>query len=260
MKFMVAVDCEGVACTVGNPNLELVESPQWEWIRKQATREADAAVKGLFDAGATQVIIWDNHWRSLNLHYDDIDERADIAMGVGVEHRWPGMDSTFAGIGLIGYHSMDNVKDAVLAHSYSPSEYQYIKINGVEVGEIEIDAAMAGLLNVPLVFLSSDDKGVAETKRFMPWVETVAVKQGMGWNMALSKHPKRACSEIRQGTAQAARRIKEMKPFRFDEPLTVEIRFKRIEFAQGTARSKTGWEWVDAYTCRRKLQKLAEMF
>jgi D-amino peptidase len=260
MKFVVAVDCEGEACTVGIPIEGLGSSPQWEWVRKQATREADAAVKGLFDAGATQVIVWDNHYRGLNLHYDDIDERADILLGVGVEHRWPTLDESFAGVLAVGYHSMDNVKDGVLAHSFSSVDYQYIRINGQDVGEIEIDAAMAGNLQVPLIFVSSDDKGTAEAKRFMPWVETVTTKIGLGRNAALSKHPKRACAEIRQGVAKAVGRLKEMKPFHFAEPLTMELRFKRIETAQSTARSKSGWEWIDAYTCRRQFDRLSDMF
>ena len=32
-----------------------------EFAQLQATREADAAARGLFDAGADQVIVWDNH-------------------------------------------------------------------------------------------------------------------------------------------------------------------------------------------------------
>ena len=87
---------------------------------------------------------------------------------------------------------MDNTVDGVLAHSFSSTGYQYIKVNGVEVGEMAIDAALAGDHGVPCIFVASDDKGAAEAKRFMPWVETVATKQGLGWNMAISKHPARA--------------------------------------------------------------------
>lgn len=260
MKFIVAVDCEGEACTVGRPGGTLGESPQWEFVRRQATREADAAIKGLFDAGATQVIVWDNHARSLNLHYDDLDERCDILLGVGTERRWLPLDSSFAGVVMIGYHPMDNTIDGVLAHSFSSTAYQYIKINGVEVGEIEIDAALAGYDNVPLIFVSSDDKGTAEARRFMPWVETVATKQGLGWNAALSKHPKRAAAEIREGVQRAVVRIKDMKTFAFDEPMEMEIRFKRLDETQSTSRSKSGWERIDGYTCRKTLKTLRDMY
>jgi D-amino peptidase len=260
MKFIVAVDNEGVACAVGSPAKGVCDSQQADWVRRQATREADAAIKGLFDAGATQVIVWDNHWRSLNLNYEDLDERCDIALGVGAEHRWPGLDSSFAGVLEVGYHSMDNTADGVLAHSFSPEDYQYMKVNGVEVGEIEIDAAMAGMHGVPLIFVSGDDHGTAEVKRFMPWVQTVTTKQGLGWNLALSKHPARVAAEIREGVAKAAGRLKEMKRFDFSEPITLEYRFKRIEAAQNAARSKTGWVRVDPYTCQKQISRLGEEF
>jgi D-amino peptidase len=94
----------------------------------------------------------------------------------------------------------------------------------------------------------------------MPWVQTVTTKQGLGWNAALSKHPVRACQEIRAGIAKAAGRLDQAKCFRFDEPLTVEFRFKRIEGAQNAARSKSGWEWIDTYTCRREFAKLGDIF
>jgi len=260
MKFIVAVDCEGVACAVGKPGVLLTESPQWEFVRRQATREADAAAKGLFDAGATRVIVWDNHGGSLNLFYDELDERCDIALGVGFEHRWPGLDESFAGVLLVGYHSKDNTADAVMAHSFSSRTYQYIKINGVEVGEIAIDAAVAGGKGVPVIFVSSDDKGVAEARQFLPWVETVAVKQGLGRNLAVSKHPRRAVQEIRQATARAAGKVKQMKPFVFEEPITIEYRFKRMDEAQAAGRSKSGWTMIDPYTCQRKSDTLADEF
>ena len=92
MKFSIGVDCEGVACAVGSPGASLNESRNLSFATKQATREADAAARGLFDAGAEQVIVWDSHNGSLNLDYDELDERCDIAIGVDFETRWPGVD------------------------------------------------------------------------------------------------------------------------------------------------------------------------
>jgi D-amino peptidase len=135
-----------------------------------------------------------------------------------------------------------------------------MKINGVEVGEIAIDAAAAGAMGVPAVFVSSDSAGVAEAKHFLPWVETVATKQALGWNAAISKHPRRSAAEIRAGTAKAAKRVKEMKPFTFKEPITLEYRFKRLEEAQSAARSKCGWVRIDPYTCRKTIATLGEEF
>lgn len=260
MKFMIGVDCEGPACVVGGPSGALGKSRNLEFARLQATREADAAARGLFEAGAEQVIVWDNHDGSLNLDYDMLDERCDILLGVGAERRWSGMDESFAGVLMVCYHPMDNTPDGVLAHTFTSVGYQWMKINGVEVGEIEVDAAVAGTLGVPTIFVASDDKGVSEAKRFMPWIETVATKQGLGWNLALSKHPKRAVKEIYEGAKRAAERLGEMKPFTFETPITITIRHKRLESAQAASRSKQGWKRVDPYTVERTVEGITDQF
>ena len=260
MKFAIGVDCEGVACGVGSPGGSLNESRNLEFAKRQATREASAAAQGLFDGGAEQVIVWDNHNGSLNLHYDDLDERCDIALGVNFEHRWPGVDDSFAGVAFVGYHAMDNTVDAAMCHSFSSAAYQWMKINGREIGEMGIDGALAGRLGVPVVFAASDDKGVAEARAFFGDIETVTTKQAMGWNAAVSKHPRRVLAEIRQAAERAARRVAEAKPFTLDEPLTFEIRYKRLEAAQAASRGYKGGQRIDPYTVRFQLERLTDYY
>jgi len=161
---------------------------------------------------------------------------------------------------MVGYHPMDNTPDGVLAHTFTSAGYQWMKVNGVEVGEIEVDAAVAGSVGVPTIFVTSDEAGVAEARRFMPWLETVATKRGLGWNLALSKHPKRAVAEIHDGARRAAERLAEMKLFTFEEPVTITIRHKRLESAQGASRSKSGWERIDPYTVQRKVERITDQF
>ena len=260
MKFYVCVDCEGVACAVGSPGASINSSRDIEFAKKQATREADAAARGVFAAGAEQVIVWDNHNGSLNLHYDLLDERCDIALGVGFSHRFPGLDKSYAGVAFVGYHAMDNTEDAVICHTFSSATYQYIKINEEEVGEMGIDGAMAGAHGVPVVFVASDDKGTAEAQRFFQNVETTTTKNAMGWNAAISKHPQRAIAEIRAGARAAAERIDDFAPVTFSEPLSLEIRYKRIDSAQAASRGLKAGERVDPYTVRWELDQLADYF
>ena len=251
MKFVVSVDAEGPACVVGAPGGTLNDSKNLHFALHQATREANAAARALFDVGATQVIVVDAHGGGVNLHYDELDKRCDIVLGSGYKGRLPGMTAEFAGLLLVGYHAMDNTSDGVIAHTFSSTTYQYVKINGREVGEMAVDAAYAGLLDVPLIFVASDDKGVAEAREFFPGVETVITKIALGWTSALSKHPLRAADEIYEATKRAVARRKAMKPFSFENPLTVEMRYKRIEPAEQKSRAFAGWERVDAYTVRK---------
>jgi D-amino peptidase len=252
MKFVISVDAEGVACAVGAPGGSLNASSNLAYAIKQMAREADAAARGLFDAGATQVIVIDAHGSGVNMDYDLLDKRVDIVLGSDYEKRLPGVDETFAGLLLVGYHAMDNTSDAVIAHTFNSSKYQSIKANGREIGEMAVDAAVAGRRGVPLIFVSSDDKGVAEAKAFFPWVGTVQTKLGLGWNAALSKHPVRVCEEIHAGVQRAVSRRREMQIFELGSPIEMEVRYKRLEFAQEASRCGAGWERVDAYTvCKR---------
>ncbi len=258
MRFIIAVDCEGLACVVGTPGGTLNESRNFPFACEEAVREANAAARALFDAGAEQVIVWDCHGGSLNMDYTALDERVDIALGVGFPHRFPGMDETFAGVLLIGYHAKDNTEDAVIAHTFSSRTYQWVKVNGMEVGEIALDAAVAGELGVPVIFVASDDKGVAEAKQFLPWVETVVTKHALGWNAAVSKHPKRVEREIYEAVRRAVQRLPEMRPFRFPSPVQVEIRYKRLEEAERATRGATCWHRIDPYTVCASFDRITD--
>lgn len=262
-KFFIGVDCEGVACTVGAPGVGLSSSENFAWAQKQATREANAATTALFDMGAEEVIVWDNHHSGVNLDYDQLDERCKILLGSGHKGRFVTIDESFGGVLFIGYHSRENVQDAVLAHTYSSVAYQYYKINGQEVGEIEIDAAFAGEHNVPVIFVSSDDKMIAQANASFPWAETVITKQSLSWSSAVSKHPKTVCTQIYEGVKKAAGRLDTMQPYTFTNPLDVEIRFKRMDnAASATLVDMNGERFThkDAFTRIGRVRSIRNLF
>lgn len=258
MKFMIGVDCDGPACVVGDPGKALSFSRDMPFAREQATREADAAARGLFDAGAERVMVWDNHGLGSNLLFDRLDRRCEVVLGSGFERRFPGLERSYDGVLMIGYHAMEGTPNAVLAHTYSPHAYRAIRANGVAVGEIALDAAVAGELGVPLLFLASDEQGCAEAKRFMPWVQTVATKQGLGRNCACSKHPVVAEEEIYSGVKRAVERAGEMTPFTFEKPVRLEIEFRRTTQALKARVRRRNWRLVGLNTLRTTLSSMLE--
>ncbi len=258
MKFIIGVDCDGVACVVGQPGRSLSYSRDYGFARAQGAREADAAARALFDAGAERVVVWDNHGLGNNLDYDRLDPRCEVALGAGFERRWPELDETFTGVLMIGYHAMEGTADGVLAHTYSPGAYRWIKVAGREVGEMALDAAVAGEFGVPLLFVASDDHGCAEARRFMPWVETVETKRGLGRTLAVSKSPGRAVDEIHEAVGRAVRRLDEMEPFTFPSPIEMEVRFKRIHLALKARLVHPGWRLTGLRTLRRTVEGLKD--
>jgi D-amino peptidase len=241
MKFMIAVDCDGPACVVGEPGRALSNSRDMVFAREQATRETDAAARALLDSGAEKVVVWDNHGFGSNLVFDRLDNRCEVLLGTGFDRRFPELDQSYSGVLMIGYHAMEGTPNAVLAHTYSPAAYRGIRVNGKPVGEMALDAAVAGELDVPLIFVASDDKGCKEALDCMPWIESVTTKTSYGRNCALSKHPQVAETEIYHSVLRAVGRIGEMKPLTFSSPVEVEIHFKKVIQALKARIRRKGW-------------------
>ncbi len=255
---MIAVDCEGAACVVGEPGMSLSNSSNMAFAREQATRETNAAVRALFDVGAEKVVVWDSHGDGANILFDQLDQRCEILLGVGFNRRFPELDETYSGVLMIGYHAMAGTVNGVLAHTYSSDAYHAIRVNGMEVGEIALDASVAGERKVPLIFVASDDKGCAESLEFMPWVKTVETKRGLGRHCAYSKHPAVVEKQIYGTVCVAVEELAQMKPFLFKNPVQIEIQFEQfIQLLKARIR-RQGWSMSGMKTLKVLLPNMLE--
>ena len=128
------------------------------------------------------------------------------------------------------------------------------------LAHLGVVASVAGAHGVPVLFVASDDKAVAEIEALLPGVATVTTKIGYSWNSALSKHPRRVLSEIEATVQAAVAQRATIKPFTLPGPLEVEIRHKRIDTADEACLPVYGWQRVDAYTVKRTIQALTDLF
>ena len=218
MKFYIAVDCEGPACVVGEPGKGLGSGENYRFACLQATREANAAARALFDAGAQEVCA-----------------RCRILLGSGHRGRFAGMDKSYTAVLFIGYHARENTSRAVLAHTFCSTAFQYYKLDGKEAGELAIDAAYAGELGVPVLFCAGDDACVAEARALFPGLAAVVTKEALSWTSALSRHPQAVCDDIYRTVRAAVPGAGTLVPYRMPGPLSVEIRYKRMEDAARAA-------------------------
>ncbi len=264
-KFYIAVDCEGLACTVGEGAGSLGTGKNYEFACKQATREACATARALFDCGATDVIVWDAHGTGVNLDYDAFDPRCTFVHGSGHKGRFVGLDESFAAVLFIGYHAKSGQMNAVLSHTYSFVAVEYYKINGEEVGELAVDAAYAGEKGVPVLFCASDDVCIAEAKSLFGEILTVQTKTSLSRTSALSKHPLAVCDEIYDTLVQALREGNiycTIKPYCFAKPVVVELRYKNIEHPATLVlfdRDGAPFARPDAYTRIGVLDKISDL-
>ena len=106
---------------------------------------------------------------------------------------------------FIGYHARAGAGPAVLAHTISDSILD-VRVGGRSLGEIGLNAALAGHLAVPVVLLSGDDSACAEFGELVPSAVTVAVKQSLGQAAAVALHPQEARERLRRAAADAITR------------------------------------------------------
>ena len=128
-----------------------------------------------------------------------------------------GLDASCAGLILVGFHSKAGT-GKLLAHSYEPDILD-IRINGISVGEIGVEAAVAGDFGVPLAMITGDSAGIEEAETLVPGVFGVAVKDSLGPLAGCC----RPAAVTAKAIAEAARKLAEQgaaaKPWKVDSPV-----------------------------------------
>ena len=184
------------------------------------TGDMNACIEGCFAAGATEVVIRDHHGGGRNVNPQSIDKRAKLIQGKTSGNRFKDIEGSAAMI-LLGYHAKALTPSGTLAHSYSSASIQGIWLNGREVGEIGVDAAIAEEYSVPVVMVSGDDKCCVEARSWLPGVITCQTKVGTGPQSADLLPLEKSRRLITQKTKEALAKRNEIRPTKIDYPATI---------------------------------------
>jgi D-amino peptidase len=221
MKVFISVDMEG-ATALTDPEDVLPEGADYARGRIFMTGDANAAVQGAFDAGATDVVVNDSHWIMRNLLIEHLDPRAKLIKGF---HKpmcmVQGLDETFDAAVFVGYHSCAGTEEGVLNHTLLGKEVHNLLLNGDPIGETRLNALLAGHFGVPVAFVAGDDAVCREAKGVLgDDLPTFAVKDGIDMFSALCLHPEVTAKGIREGVAGALRNISSRTAYKLDGELT----------------------------------------
>ena len=168
--------------------------------------DVEAAVQGCLAAGATEVVVADGHENAANLPFDWLPAGVSLASGSPAPlSMMQGVDGGFDAALLVGYHARAGTTAAVLEHTYSYDIFRVRVDEYLEVGEVGINAALAGAFGVPVVFVSGDDKVAGEARELLPGVECAIVKYGSYRTAARQLSPEEAHTAIRDGVTRALR-------------------------------------------------------
>jgi D-amino peptidase len=258
MKIYIMTDLEGPAGVNLWSQAREGETPGKAAAMKLLTGEVNAAIDGIHDASPdAEVVVLDGHGTG-GLLFEQLHPAARcILHGRGLRAPF-GLDPGFDAVFFVGQHAMAGTPDAPLCHTYSSRHIEHYKLNGAFIGEIGCFAAMAGMYDIPTVFLSGDDKACAEAAALIPGIITVPTKQGMGIELALHLSVQRAREDIRAGAALAMERMPSIRPFRVDPPYSLEIRV--LEGQSVESYLKGGAEKVDERTIVKRSRNLLDLF
>jgi D-amino peptidase len=226
MKLFISVDMEGIS---GVTDWEDVDkgTRDYEYYRTLMTDDVNAAIEGALEAGVTEIVVNDSHDTMRNLIADRLHPKAELIRGfVKPLLMMEGIDESFDMAFFIGYHCMAGTERAVLNHTLSNKAVQRIRINGREIGEAGINAAIAGAFGVPVVLVTGDSQTASEVEREIAGVHTVAVKQGIGMFTARCLHPRASQQMIRDRAAEAVRNRHKVQPVQPLDRYKIEIEFK----------------------------------
>jgi len=257
MKIYMITDLEGAAMVSRFDQTRDEATPESKaQAMKLLTAEVNAAVDGILEAApVAEVIVWDGHGNG-GIDVMEFHPKAKLIARGPIKPPYF-LDNTFDAVFFIGQHAMAGTKDAPLAHTYSSKTVEYYKLNGQVVGEFGARAYMAGSFGVPVVFISGDDKAVAEAKTFVPNIFGAVVKQGLGLELALHLSPNAAQELIRKTAAEAIRNMHSVKPITLDPPCEQEIRLKEGMSIEHYLRS--GAKKIDARTVVFKSNTICDL-
>jgi D-amino peptidase len=259
MRIYVIADMEGVAGVFLPEQLER-GTAEYAEARRLLTGEVNAAIAGAFEGGATEVIVKDAHGTGFNLVMEDVDARAEIVAGASVPARFAGLDESFAGVILLGYHAMAGTEAAICDHTMSTATWLRYELCGVEVGEVGLDAAEAGLFDVPVILVTGDDKVCREAVEVLGGAVLVCqVKTGLARHGVRTLAPRAARKLVRAAAREAVATREQPPPYRPEPPYAARVTYVLTSHAD--ARYCDGVTAIreDGRTIRYESDSLADL-
>lgn len=257
----MGTDIEGVAGVVSFTDQSAREGRYYDAARRLLTGEINAAAEGLYEAGATEILVIDGHGPGA-VYYEDLHPDLKLM------HGRPMAPSTIIDpyraaydvCVMIGQHAMAGVATSNQNHTQNSRSIDYYKLNGELIGEIAQFALYHGDLGLPFIFLSGEKDACAEAEALVPGIATVVVKEGISRNAAISLAAPKARSLICAGSNKAltAYKANPVEPLTVPGPYELEKRFFFTHEADAAA-IQPGAERVDSQTVRFHAASIREI-
>lgn len=224
-RILVIYDMEGLS---GQDNVDsyVPPNPAYAGGQRLLTDDVNAVIKGLYAGGAAIVSVADGHGGStqIDILTDELDPRARM-----VTRAASGDDAAaFDGIAIVGMHAKSG-SGGFAAHTWTAG-VEFV-INGHAVNEAELIGLTYGERDVPVIFVSGDDRLGAELST-MPWIEYVTVKKATGVATAQLYPLTDAHTNLTSGAQRAVERLAQARVMKVSKPVQATV----VAFPPGDLR------------------------
>ena len=230
MRLYIVADMEGVTGITHRDQLLESGGPRYWSGCKLLTDDINAVIEGAVSEGVTDVLVSEGHANMRNVLVEHLHPAARVLRGPA---RWDTKPLCQVGaltddydLGMfVGFHSRAGTPKGLLCHTWASAVVHKLTLNGREVGETAINAAILGDAGVPVGLVCGGDDLAREAKADLGDVETAVVKQVHGFDLASCWGPKWTGPLLREHAARAVRRHVQgaFAPFVIDGPVTAEI-------------------------------------
>ncbi len=230
IKIYIETDLEGVSGVYKFAQTRDKDTPLNIQACEYFMGDLAAVVRGLRDGGATEIIISDGHGSQAMIpHLMEPGAKYVTGLPRPGGAFW-GIDKSFSGIVMFGYHAMMGTPDGVLNHTQNSKSENRYWYNGVESGELAQTAIIAGYYGVPPILVTGDVATCREaTKFFGPNVVTVATKQGISREAAVLYPFEETTKALYEGAKKAIAAIPKCKPYIVETPIKAKMEYLDLD-------------------------------
>ncbi len=172
-KILIISDIEGSSDCRTRASAKFLDK-DWPSACLGMTKDVNAVVTALFDAGVKRIHIRDFHRTAYNIIPSLVHPKAVLDQGYA---RGPipglGAPNGFDGLIMIGMHAPSG-SSGFLPHTLT-SRIARVTVNGKLLSEAQLFSAALASFGIPPLFFSGCPEACAHTREFMPDVQTFAI-------------------------------------------------------------------------------------
>jgi D-amino peptidase len=243
VKVYIVADLEGVSGVGGydirREEIAGIAARREKWL-KLWVGELNAAIEGAKKAGAEQIYVLDNHGPGDNIPLARLATPAQLIHGKGRPTWLPLLENTVDGLVFIGQHARAG-SGGHLCHTYSRNRLRRVSFDGREIGEIGLVASIGGTKGIPAVFLSGDDRAVAEAREWIPGIECVTTKESLSVHACVSLSVRAVRERIREGVFSGLSRRREIAPIASNDLSELLVEYRARDMWRVPARHLLRW-------------------